>query len=154
MVDVEPENLDIRDTDKPQIHVAVGVVWDERQRVLICLRKPDVHQGGKWEFPGGKVEAGEDIKQALTRELQEEVGITPISTTPLLKIKHDYPDRSVVLDVWQVHAFTDKPSGREGQKICWVCVEHLNLYPFPVANQAIIDVLIQHQLKQSSGVSL
>ena len=73
------------------VHVAVGVVRRGTQ-VFISLRADNAHQGGKWEFPGGKVEDNETVLDALRRELQEEIGILVQSSEPLLIIEHDYGD--------------------------------------------------------------
>ena len=81
------------------IHVAVGAVVDECGRVLVTRRPDHVHQGGLWEFPGGKLEPGEDLARGLERELREELGIRVGSSEPLIRVQHDYGDRCVLLDV-------------------------------------------------------
>jgi 8-oxo-dGTP diphosphatase len=121
-----------------EVHVAVGVIRNARGQVLIAQRQAHLHQGGLWEFPGGKVEPGETVLQALRRELREELAITVEDASPLLKIRHRYPDRRVFLDVWQVHAFSGVPAGVEGQPICWVAAEELSRYEFPSANRPIV----------------
>ena len=123
------------------LHVAVGVVQNEKGEVLIAKRPDHVHQGGLWEFPGGKVEIGETVQQALTRELNEELGIEVQFIEPLIKIPYHYPDRSVLLDVWTVKSFTGQAVGREGQIIEWRAVDALSGYAFPAANQPIITAL-------------
>jgi len=120
------------------LHVAVGVVRDEQGRVLLTQRASHVHQGGLWEFPGGKLEAGENVVEALQRELREEVGIEVRSAKPLIKIKHRYPDLQVLLDVWNVDAFDGVASAHEGQAMCWVEPQRLATYTFPAANLPII----------------
>ena len=80
------------------VPVAVGVIRDGN-RILLAKRPDHVHQGGRWEFPGGKREPGEDRFAALVRELEEELGIRPRDARPLIRIRHDYPDKSVELDV-------------------------------------------------------
>ncbi|WP_446808461.1 Nudix family hydrolase [Methylomonas sp. 2BW1-5-20] len=120
------------------LHVAVGVIRDGDGRILITQRAKHAHQGGLWEFPGGKLEAGEPVQQALARELAEEVGIQVQTATPLIKINHDYGDRHVLLDVWNVTAFTGQARGCEGQEMRWVKVEQLREFSFPVANVPII----------------
>ena len=60
------------------VHVAVGIIIDDKNNILIALRHPDAHQGGLWEFPGGKLEQGETVQQALRRELSEELGIEAV----------------------------------------------------------------------------
>lgn len=123
------------------LHVAVAVIRDDQNRVLIAKRSAYVHQGNRWEFPGGKVETGETVSQALTRELQEELGITPQALLPLLRVHHHYPDKEVCLDVWETRSFTGTPSGRLGQAIRWVAVSELTLFEFPAANLAIIAAI-------------
>jgi 8-oxo-dGTP diphosphatase len=120
------------------LHVAVGVIKNQQGNVLISLRHQSVHQGGLWEFPGGKVEKGESVKQALIRELKEELDISIQELMPLIKINHHYTDLDVLLDVWTVSLFSGEPKGCEGQKIKWVSPEHLSQYPFPAANIPII----------------
>lgn len=125
------------------IHVAVGVVVKDNN-ILVALRDENAHQGGLWEFPGGKVESGETLQQALSRELFEELGIQCREMSPLLEIKHDYPDKSVFLDIWWVTAFEGEPSGREGQPVKWVSVLSLRDYEFPEANKPIISAIEKH----------
>ena len=120
------------------LHVAVGVIKDSEGNVLISLRHKSSHQGGLWEFPGGKVEINESVEQALTRELKEELGISVQVLEPLIKIKHQYPDLNVLLDVWTVTLFSGKPIGCEGQEIKWVSPEQLVKHSFPEANHPII----------------
>ena len=84
------------------VHVAVGVIVDKNENILIAKRADTAHQGGLWEFPGGKVEQGENIFAALKRELQEELAIEITATQPLIKIRHDYGDKIVLLDVHKV----------------------------------------------------
>lgn len=131
-------------SSKP-LHVAVGVILDHQQQILIALRPHDTHQGGLWEFPGGKVEAGEVVQQALNRELFEELGLTVRVCSPLIEIRHQYSDKAVFLDVWWVERFSGEPSGKEGQPIKWVSADDLSNYPFPEANQEII-VAVQNAL--------
>jgi 8-oxo-dGTP diphosphatase len=124
-----------------RIHVAAGAVFDDRQQVLICRRPPHAHQGGLWEFPGGKLEAGETIESALRRELREETGIDVISARPLIRVHHDYPDREVLLDVWRVERFSGTAAGNEGQAVRWVLPRELARYRFPAANIPIIKAV-------------
>lgn len=123
------------------IHVAAAVIFGSDDRILIARRPDHVHKGGLWEFPGGKVEKDESVRVALVRELQEELAITVLSAEPLLKVRHDYPEKSVLLDVWKVTDFNGEARGNEGQAINWVSFGQLDEYQFPEANQPIIDEL-------------
>ena len=124
-----------------EIHVAVGVIIDGRGRILIARRRDDLHQGGLWEFPGGKVENGESVTEALTRELKEELGIAVGETEPLLDVGHDYGDRHVLLDVHRVLHWEGQPRGVEGQPLAWVLPSALDDFQFPEANVPIAERL-------------
>jgi len=100
-----------------------------------------VHQGGLWEFPGGKLEQGESPGQALERELLEELGINVGTARRLIQVRHDYPDKSVLLDVWRVDDYAGIPEGREGQPLEWVALDDLGEFTFPAANIPIIHAL-------------
>lgn len=120
------------------VHVAAAVIVDAEGRILIAKRSADKHQGGLWEFPGGKVEEGEPVKEALSRELYEELGISVDSARRMIRVHHHYPDKSVLLDVWRVDEFAGQAHGREGQPIEWVAAPDLSHYKFPEANQPIV----------------
>lgn len=122
------------------IHVAVGVVRQDN-RILIAKRPEHVHQGGRWEFPGGKVESGESIEQALKRELREELSIECSKFSPLIQIPYQYPQKKVLLDVYWVDAFSGDAKGYEGQPIRWIRNEELGDFTFPEANQPIIRAI-------------
>ena len=126
----------------PVLHVAVGVIV-RQQQVLLSLRAKHQHQGDKWEFPGGKVEAGESVQQALQRELAEELAITVQSARPLMEVRHAYPERTVLLDIWLVDGFSGEPVGQEGQPVRWFAIDSLHQLTFPDANQAIVERLQQ-----------
>ncbi|WP_431067228.1 Nudix family hydrolase [Methylotuvimicrobium sp.] len=126
---------------KSVLEVAVGVVVDRSGKVLIAKRPDDKHQGGLWEFPGGKIEPGETQRQALDRELHEELAIDVKTATPLITIHHDYPDLSVRLKVWRIDRFEGDPHGREGQAVEWVAPADLQNYSFPAANRPIVTAL-------------
>lgn len=123
------------------IHVAVGVIQNNRGEILIAKRPQAAHQGGLWEFPGGKVDAGETLAQALARELREEIAIVVERSEPLIQIRHHYPDKSVLLDVHRITQFSGEPKGAEGQPVCWVATKDLGNFEFPAANRPIISAL-------------
>ena len=125
--------------DSSVVHVMAAVITNLQGEVLIARRPDDKHQGGLWEFPGGKLESDESRQQGLARELNEELGITVQSSQPLIQIHHDYPDKSVLLDVWRVTRFSGEAHGREGQQTQWVSPARLADYDFPAANQPIIS---------------
>lgn len=124
-----------------QILVAAAAILNPQGQLLIAKRPDDKHQGGLWEFPGGKVEANEMVETALKRELLEEIGIEIVKCEPLVRIEHDYIDKSVVLDVWVVSSFSGEASGLEGQPIEWINPVEMDSYQFPEANLPIIAAL-------------
>lgn len=124
-----------------RLHVAVAVITNNDGRILISQRAKNAHQGGLWEFPGGKVEQGENTLGALQRELQEELGITFSVASPLIKIQYQYPDLLVLLDVLSVDTFKGTPVGLESQPIQWVLPTELEDYSFPAGNNAIIKAI-------------
>ena len=125
-----------------ELHVAVGVLTDAEGRILLARRPAELHQGGLWEFPGGKVEPGETVFEALGRELKEELGISVEASSPLLEVRHDYGDRQVFLDVHRVTAWQGEPRGVEGQPLAWTLPSSLRDFDFPKANVAIVESLI------------
>ena len=126
----------------PECEVAAGAVIDSQGRVLIARRPDHVHQGGFWEFPGGKLEPGETARQALDRELHEELDIQVTAASPLITLQHDYPDRRIRLHVWKVEAFAGIARGKLGQPIRWVEKHELTGYTFPEANQPIVAAVL------------
>ncbi len=121
--------------------VAIAVIC-RGSNVLISKRAEDVHLGGLWEFPGGKIEQGETEIQALHRELHEELGISIAQAEPLISIPCFYPELNVLLNVWMVSKFTGRASGKEKQKIMWVSQSQLAQVDFPKINKHIINALL------------
>lgn len=121
--------------------VAVGVLQRADGRVLVAHRDAARHEGGKLEFPGGKVEPDESAQQALARELVEEIGVRPAASEPLLRLRHDYTDRAVELIVFRVSDWDGEPHGAEGQPLEWLAPAELAIERFPAANRPIIAAL-------------
>jgi 8-oxo-dGTP diphosphatase len=121
--------------------VAVAVIVNKSQQVCISLRHQDVHQGGLWEFPGGKIEQDESIEQALVREIKEELNLDILASRPLISITHQYADKKVYLHVNKILEYRGAAIGVEGQVVKWVSVSELSDYNFPAANVPIIKSL-------------
>lgn len=123
------------------LKVAVAIIQDSQGRVLLTRRHASAHQGGLWEFPGGKLEPGESLPEALQREIREELGIEIESHQPLIRITHHYTDRAVQLLVQRVTTFNGIPEGREGQPLKWVAPMEMGRYPMPAADRPIVTAI-------------
>jgi 8-oxo-dGTP diphosphatase len=124
------------------LNVVAAVIHNTQGKILIAQRPLEKHQGGLWEFAGGKVDANETPAQALVRELQEELDITATQYRSLLTVEHHYPDKSVRLQVFRVTAFEGDAHGAEGQPTVWVNPEQLQNYAFPAANTPILKAAV------------
>jgi 8-oxo-dGTP diphosphatase len=105
---------------KGAILVVAAAVYDRDGRILIAQRPLGKHMAGHWEFPGGKVDAGESEAEALSRELREELGIEVTASRPFMRLAHSYGDRDVELSMWIVDGFRGEPQGLDGQVLKWV----------------------------------
>ncbi len=123
------------------VEVAIGLVRDGEGRVLITRRGSGRHLAGLWEFPGGKIAAGEAPADALRRELREEVGIEVDAATPCMHIPHDYGDRRVLLRIFRVSTWRGSAEGCEGQLLAWRAPHELDPDLFPAANRGILNAL-------------
>jgi 8-oxo-dGTP diphosphatase len=123
------------------IQVAAGAIRDPQGRILVTRRADGAHQGGRWELPGGKLEPGEDVEQALRRELEEELGVRVLAARPLIQVPHDYGDRRVLLDVHLVTDYAGAPRPREGQPLAWWYPDVMDPAVFPDADRPIIMAL-------------
>jgi len=122
---------------KKRVPVVVGIVENNLGRVLVTKRRPDAHLGGLWEFPGGKVEAGESDFVALQRELFEEINIHVERAVPFMQREQAYSDRVVSLRIYRILAWQGSVKPLEGQPMQWVDPSALSLLEFPSANVAI-----------------
>jgi 8-oxo-dGTP diphosphatase len=123
------------------VRVAVAVIFNEQGEVLIQQRAADTHQGGLWEFPGGKIEEDETVEQALEREIREELDIQVISSRPLIIISHDYGDRHVSLEVYRVTEWHGRVQSMEQQPLHWVLPGRLNDYHMPAADKPVVSAI-------------
>lgn len=125
------------------IHVVAAIIWHPVQAntFLIAQRPAGKHLEYLWEFPGGKKEPRETAEQALRRELYEEINIQALKLSPYIRLNHEYPDRNILLDVWQVSAFEGAVSGKEGQEVRWVAIDELDNYCFPEADLPVLDAI-------------
>lgn len=122
-------------------HVAAAVILHPDGRFLLAQRPAGKVYSSYWEFPGGKVEAGETAYQALCRELHEELGVTVSTAYPWLTRTFDYPHALVKLHFFRVVAWQGEPYGREGQAWCWQWPEQVSVAPLLPANQPIVRAL-------------
>lgn len=140
-----PRSLDL--SSGPVIEVVVLVLENHQGDVLITQRKTDTHLANYWEFPGGKVESGENTLQALRRECLEEINHAPQSAEQILTLKHDYPSRTVRLHVFYEYCPHPEVKPMEKQRMQWVHSNELQRHQLPAANAPIIEFLA----KRSKG---
>ena len=128
----------------PAVHVVAAAVIDAAGRVLIAQRPPGKHLAGGWEFPGGKLEPGEERLAGLARELREELGIDISTPLPLIRLRHAYPTREVLLDVWVVRHYSGEPRGLDGQALRWCTLGELETVDLLPADGPIVAALREH----------
>ena len=126
------------------VHVVAAALMDSHGRILIAQRPPGSHLAGGWEFPGGKLEPGESPLDGLARELREELGIFLGGGPhrPLRRVRHSYPDREILIEVWAVRDYTGDPRGLDKQVIRWCRQEELADAPMLPADAPIVDSLL------------
>jgi len=123
------------------LSIVIGIIKNAAGEIFITRRHTNLHQGGLWEFAGGKVETGELLHAALARELKEEIAIDVIQATPLIQLKHDYSDRTVELNVFLITDYKGEAKSLLGQETEWINVDEFDNYAFPAANKAILTAL-------------
>jgi 8-oxo-dGTP diphosphatase len=124
-----------------RLRVVAGALRNGRGDVLIADRPAGRHLAGRWEFPGGKVAAGESDQQALERELHEELGVTVRDSAWVMTLCHDYPERSVELVLFDVARFDGEPQPRDGQRLKWVALSALGAEDILEADRPFIAAL-------------
>jgi 8-oxo-dGTP diphosphatase len=124
---------------RPIVIVAACVLLDGEGAVLIAKRPVGRPLAGLWEFPGGKVESGEVPEDALTRELQEELGIEIAKSDlqPLTFASHAYPDFHLLMPVYLCRCWHGEIAAHEGQELLWVKPDTLHLYDMPPADEPL-----------------
>lgn len=136
MGEMAPESV-----SRKVIEVAAGVLKDSHGRVLLMQRLPGKHLAGLWEFPGGKLEPGEAVEQALARELDEELGIEVRVAKPLISLPWHYPEKSVRLHAWWIAEWRGEPRAREGNPLRWIALRDIDPAAMPPADAPIITAL-------------
>jgi 8-oxo-dGTP diphosphatase len=123
--------------------VAACALVDADGRVLIAQRPPGKTMAGLWEFPGGKVEAGERLEDSLIRELEEELGIVvrEACLAPLTFASHAYPDFHLLMPLFVCRRWEGTVTPREGQSLAWVRPNRLRDYPMPPADEPLVSHL-------------
>ena len=132
-------------TSPPMAHkqIGVAVINDHQGKILIDRRKNEGEMGGLWEFPGGKVEAGETIEECIEREVREELDIEVEVGDRLTTITHQYQTFKVTLYVHNCRYVSGKPQPLKCEEIHWVEPVQMHQYQFPQANLQIINLLQQ-----------
>lgn len=123
------------------IEVVAGVLTDSHGRVLLMQRLPGKHLAGLWEFPGGKLEPGETIEQALARELREEIDIDADSFASVISIPWHYPGKSIRLHALRVAGWRGDICAREGHPLRWTSLNDIEAAVMPPADAPILTAL-------------
>ena len=123
------------------LHVVAGALFDATGRVLIAQRPVGKVLAGRWEFPGGKLQADEDPYAGLVRELREELDVEVHAAERLIRYPHAYPERTVWLDMWIVSDWRGEPRGLDGQALKWVEPAWLHDEDILEADQPIVAAL-------------
>ena len=128
-------------SDLPRVRVVAGILCGSQGNVLIADRVRSRSLQDHWEFPGGKLIDGETAEAALSRELQEELGIVVRAAQHFQHLEHDYPDLNVAIDFFLVSDWQGEPSGVEGQQVKWVTINTLNEQKLLPADAPVIEAL-------------
>jgi len=128
----------------PHYDIGVGILFNNKNQVLIALRPEDVMLGGLWEFPGGKRKKDEDIRDTVRRELQEELGVEAEILEEFMTVKHAYSHFRITLKSYICKIRKGKPEPVSSQEIKWIDLTDIDRYPFPKANKDLVQRLKQN----------
>ena len=130
------------ETDKrmPHYDVTAGLIWKEG-KLLIATRPKGTHLEGFWEFPGGKQEEGENLKECLKREIEEELGIKVMVDELFLTVDHEYPNKRISLHVFNCTWLKGEPAPQQRQETRWVMLPDLSKLTFPPPDVQVIETL-------------
>jgi len=134
----------------PHHQIGVGIIINDKNEVLIALRREDAMLGGLWEFPGGKKKESEKIEETVYRELAEELGVEVQVLNKFMEVKHAYSHFKITMHAYFCLINSGVPSPNDSQELAWVSVAGLEEYPFPKANKVLIEKLIQNGLPELS----
>lgn len=138
----------------PSVHVVAGALFDSAGRVLIAQRPAGKHMAGGWEFPGGKVEPGEEPRAGLVRELREELGIEVHEAAPLIAYEHQYPHRRVLLDLWVVTRYSGEPQPLDAPVLQWAAIEDLEKIGLLAADLPMIPALRDYNSRSKKRTTI
>ena len=131
---------------KETVQVAAGII-SHQGKYLIAKRKAGAHLAGLWEFPGGKREGGESLEECLRRELQEELGIQILTTTPFRVVRHEYSDKRVEIYFFFCSSHHGQPQALGCDDIQWVGPKDFHHYEFPPADEPLLRILTRSKRK-------
>jgi len=129
-------------TGRPLTRVAAAVILRGDGQVLLAQRPAGKAYAGYWEFPGGKLEVGETPRDALVRELHEELGLDITRAAPWFVQRHDYPHADVELHFFRVFAWSGEPVGHDGQAFTWQAPDAIDVAPLLPANTRVLAALM------------
>ncbi len=132
----------------PHHNIGAGILINENDEVLIALRPENAMLGGLWEFPGGKKEEDESIKETVVRELEEELDVKTEIVEPFMKLKHAYSHFKITLHAYICTLVEGDPKPKTSQEIRWVAIDKLHQFPFPKANRRVTDKLMSKEFLQ------
>lgn len=135
---------------RPHHQIGVGIIQREDEKVLIALRPDDAMLGGLWEFPGGKQQNDESIKETVVRELREELGVEIAVESPFMQLDHAYSHFKITLNAFLCRIESGTPEPVSSQEIRWVAIDELGEFPFPKANRKLTERLAEGGLTQQN----